>query len=112
MRLQILLFAFFCFLFLNAKSQEQPVEDQNFEATPHASLNKGLFGRVIESKTNKGVDAASVQVFALLRTSDGEKYDSLIAGMLTKQNGEFNFINLTLPDSFSVKVTAQGFAEN
>jgi outer membrane receptor protein involved in Fe transport len=112
MRLQILLFAFFCFLFLNAKSQEQPVEDQNFEATPHASLNKGLFGRVIESKTNKGVDAASVQVFALLRNSDGEKYDSLIAGMLTKQNGEFNFINLTLPDSFSVKVTAQGFAEN
>ena len=32
--------------------------------------------------------------------------------MLTKPNGDFNFVNLALPDSFSVRITAQGFAEN
>lgn len=112
MRLRFTLFAAVCLLFFHAQSQEQPVEDQNFDAPPHASLHKGLFGRVIESKSNKGVEAASVQVFASLRDNGGQKYDSLIAGMLTKQNGEFNFTNLTLPDSFSIRVTAQGFSEN
>ena len=113
MRLKILLIAVVCLLFLNAQSQEQPgVEDQNFESSPRASLNKGLFGKVTESKSNKGVEAASVQVFALMRNSEGEKYDSLIAGMLTKPNGYFNFTNLTLPDTFDIRITAQGFADN
>ena len=112
MRIQILLFAVACLLFFSARSQEQPVEDQNFDPAPRASLHKGLFGRVIESKTNKGIEAASVQVYALIKSGEGQRYDSLIAGMLTKQNGEFNFTDLTLPDSFSVRVTAQGFAEN
>ena len=112
MRSSFLLVVVICLLYSNAQSQEQPVEDQNFDPAPRASLHKGLFGKVTESKTNKGVEAASVQVFALLRDGEGMKYDSLIAGMLTKQNGEFNFINLTLPDSFSIRVTAQGFAEN
>lgn len=112
MRIQILLTAIISLLFFNAQSQEQPVEDHNFDPAPRASLNKGLFGRVIESQTNKGLEAASVQVFALMKNNPGERHDSLIAGMLTRQNGEFNFINLTLPDSFSIRVTAQGFAEN
>jgi outer membrane receptor protein involved in Fe transport len=112
MRLRLLLITISCLLFFGAQSQEQPVEDQNFDQAPRPSLNKGLFGRVIESKSNKGLEAASVQVFAMLRNAGGQKYDSLIAGMLSKQNGEFNFIDLTLPDSFSIKVTAQGFAEN
>jgi outer membrane receptor protein involved in Fe transport len=112
MRSRFLLVALICLFYFNAQSQEQPVEDQNFGPAPRASLNKGLFGKVIEGKSNKGVEAASVQVFALMINGDGQRYDSLIGGMLTKPNGEFNFINLTLPDSFSVRVTAQGFAEN
>ena len=113
MRLKILLIAGVCLLFLSAQSQEQQgVEDQNFESAPRPSLNKGLFGKVTESKSNKGVEAASVQVFALMRNSEGEKYDSLIAGMLTKPNGYFNFTNLTLPDTFDIRITAQGFADN
>lgn len=113
MRLKFLLIAVVCLLFINAQSQEQQgIEDQNFESAPRASLNKGLFGKVTESKSNKGVEAASVQVFALMRNSEGQKYDSLIAGMLTKPNGYFNFTNLTLPDTFDIRITAQGFADN
>lgn len=113
MRLRILLAGLICLSFSNVFSQEQPpVEDNSFDGAPRASADKGLFGRVVESKTNKGVEAASVQVFALKRDTAGEKYDSLIAGMLSKANGNFNFVNLVLPDSFSVRITAQGFAEN
>jgi outer membrane receptor protein involved in Fe transport len=112
MRLKFLLSALICLLVFNTNGQEPPNEGLNVEPAPRASLNKGLFGRVTESKSNKGVDAASVQVFALKRDVGGEKYDSLIAGMLTKPNGDFSFKNLTLPDSFSIKVTAQGFSEN
>ena len=112
MRLKILLIAFVCLSFIRGWSQDQPVEETSFDAIPRASLNKGLFGKVVESKASKGVEAASVQVFAVLRDTAGQKYDSLIAGMLTKPNGDFNFIDLSLPDTFSVKVTAQGFAEN
>ncbi len=87
-------------------------ESSSFDGAPRASLKKGLFGKVVDSKNNKGIDAASVQVFALLRGADGVQRDSLIAGMLTKPNGDFNFLDLRLPDSFSVRVSAQGYAEN
>jgi outer membrane receptor protein involved in Fe transport len=38
-------------------------------------------------------------------------FDSLIAGMLTKNNGEFKFENFNIPDSFIVTVSNLGFAE-
>ncbi|RYF87942.1 MAG: carboxypeptidase regulatory-like domain-containing protein, partial [Chitinophagaceae bacterium] len=112
MRLRILLLVLVCGSFFTAVSQEQPIEDNTVEGAPRASVDKGLFGRVVDSKSGKGLDAASVQVFAHTRDTTGKQRDSLIAGMLTKPNGDFNFVNLTLPDSFSVKVTALGFAEN
>jgi outer membrane receptor protein involved in Fe transport len=69
-----------------------------------------IYGKVIDSKTNKGVEAASVQVF--LRTKDslaGVKKDSLIGGMLSKPNGDFNFENLPLIDTFKFIISAVGF---
>jgi outer membrane receptor protein involved in Fe transport len=87
-------------------------ESATYETAPRALARKGLFGRVVESKGNKGIEAASVQVFALLRDSAGKAKDSLIAGMLTHANGDFAFDNLNLPDSFSVRISAQGYAEN
>lgn len=112
MRLKILLFVTVCLTYLNAISQEQPIEESNFDRPPRASQAKGLYGRVVDTKTSKGIDAASVQVFANFRDAAGQKYDSLIGGMLTKPNGEFNFVGLNLPDTFSVKISAQGFGEN
>jgi outer membrane receptor protein involved in Fe transport len=69
-----------------------------------------IYGKVIDSKTNKGVEAASVQVF--IRTNDSlekVKKDSLIGGMLSKPNGDFNFDNLPLIDTFKFIISAVGF---
>ena len=94
-------------------AQDQPVEEtQTYESVPRAITRKGLFGRVVESKGNKGIEAASVQVFALSKDDAGKRRDSLIAGMLSRPNGDFSFDDLNLPDSFEIRVSAQGYADN
>lgn len=91
---------------------QEPVEEASFEPSPRRSAQKGLFGKVVDSKSKKGVEAASVQVFSLERDSIGKTTEQLIGGMLTQANGDFNFVGLNLPDSFAVRVSAQGYADN
>lgn len=112
MRLKIFLIAFNCCFIFAAAAQDQQIEEASFNSEPRASIKKGLFGRVVESKARKGIEAASVQVFELTRDSLGKSAENLIGGMLTQPNGDFNFIGLTLPDSFAIRVSAEGFAEN
>ncbi|MBL7736577.1 MAG: TonB-dependent receptor [Chitinophagaceae bacterium] len=68
-----------------------------------------LYGKVVDSKTKKGVEAVSVQV--VIQNPDSPGMDSVLAGMLTKPNGDFGFINLPLPEYFTVRFTAVGFGE-
>src|SRR3990170_4426659 len=104
MRLKIYLLAVISVFCLHAGAQEQ-MEETSFESNPRASAKKGLFGKVVESKSNKGIEAASVQVFQLSRDSTGNPIENLIGGMLTQPNGDFNFTDLNLPDSFTVRVS-------
>ncbi len=87
-------------------AQEHPPEHSPDAESRERSIS-GLFGKVVENNTNKGIEAASVQVFARI---DG--VDSLIAGMLTKANGDFLFPNLNLPGRFTIMITALGYGEN
>ena len=61
-----------------------------------------LFGKLVDPKTNKGVEAASVQLFIT-------KNDSLVSGMLTKPNGDFSFLNPPAAESFTVVISAIGY---
>lgn len=96
-------------LVCSAIFSQEPGQEQSFEPQTRSTSTPGLFGKVVDNKTNKGIEAASVQVFA---KKSGATSDTLIAGMLTKPNGDFAFPYLAFPDSFSVTVTALGFAEN
>lgn len=103
--------ALLCCVFsvVSAQDEQYDVPVEKRVATRPARL----YGRIIDSKTNKGIDAASVQVFisfsdSLTRT----KKDSLVAGTLTKPNGDFSFRNIHLPDTFTVKFTAIGYTES
>ncbi|MFT3823298.1 MAG: outer membrane beta-barrel family protein [Chitinophagaceae bacterium] len=70
-----------------------------------AQMNVGHFyGKVVDAKTNKGIDAASVQ----LVLNRGGK-DSIISGMLTKSNGDFSLENLPIFGNFRLKITAIGY---
>ena len=69
-----------------------------------------FYGRIVDAKTNKGIDAASVQlVQSKMDSATRKPKDTIIAGMLTKGNGDFSLSNLPIFGQFRLKVTAIGY---
>ncbi|MEO7210141.1 MAG: TonB-dependent receptor, partial [Chitinophagaceae bacterium] len=77
-------------------------------------MNAGhLYGKIVDSKTNKGIELASVQL-------TGQKFDSatrkmqigIIATVLTKTNGDFSLENIPVFGEFNMNVSALGYADN
>jgi outer membrane receptor protein involved in Fe transport len=101
--LGLLCFTFFSYLSVHAQVEREDPPPAN---NPLIKLNEqSVFGKVLDNKTNKGLEAASVQLFAYL---PGGK-DTLAAGMFTKSNGDFRFDNLPPADSFKVVITGIGY---
>ncbi|MEP6628353.1 MAG: TonB-dependent receptor plug domain-containing protein, partial [Ginsengibacter sp.] len=77
-------------------------------------INSGnrVYGKVIDIQKNKSVEDASVQLFAKINSIDnnGAK-DSLIAAMLTKPNGEFNFEKVSPFKNLKLVISAVGYGE-
>lgn len=71
-----------------------------------------FYGRIVDAKTNKGVDGATVE---LLRS----RYDSVsqtqkqvvVQGQTTKANGDFSFEDLPVFGNYTLKVTAVNYSE-
>jgi outer membrane receptor protein involved in Fe transport len=69
-----------------------------------------FYGKVVDSKTNKGMDGVSVQ---LVQT----KYDpvthtpkdSIIAGLITRRSGDFSLENLPIFGNFHLRISAIGY---
>ena len=69
-----------------------------------------MYGKIIETQTGKPIDAASVQlVQSRFDTVTKKRKDVVIAGMLTKANGEFAMENIPLFGQSKLKITAIGF---
>lgn len=77
------------------------------------NMNVGHFyGRVVDAKTNKGIDAASVELITT-------KYDSathapknvVIKAALTSSNGDFSLENLPIFGNYKLKITAINYDE-
>ncbi|WP_207493406.1 outer membrane beta-barrel family protein [Aridibaculum aurantiacum] len=75
------------------------------------NMNVGhLYGKIVNSKTNKGIDGASIQLM-------GNRFDSAtrkmvpatIRAMVTASNGDFSMDNLPVMGNFTLKVSAIGF---
>ncbi len=75
------------------------------------NMNVGHFyGKIIDSATNKGVEAASVQLIQnKLDTITKKRKDVVVSGMLTSKKGEFSLENLAVMASYKLKITAIGF---
>ena len=75
------------------------------------NMNMGRFyGRIVDGKTNKSVEAASVQLIqSKMDTATKKRKDVVIAGQLTKGNGDFSLENLPIMGQFKLKVSAIGF---
>jgi outer membrane receptor protein involved in Fe transport len=84
---------------LSANAQENATRNK-----PAAAGAGKLFGKIVDSKNNKGIDAASVQLFQ-------KNTDALAGGMLTKPNGDFDISNISVTDTFRLVATAIGYAK-
>src|SRR3954465_5096067 len=75
------------------------------------NMNLGHFyGKVVDSATNKPIDAASVQLIQNKFDSVTKKRkDIIVSGMLTTRKGEFSLENLPIMGSYRLIITAMGY---
>ena len=78
------------------------------------NMNVGHFyGKIIDSATNKPIEAASVQLLQNKFDSASKKRkDVIVAGMLTTKKGEFSLENLAVMASYKLVITAIGYKKN
>ena len=74
-------------------------------------MNIGRFyGKIVDSKTNKGMEAVSVQLIqSKFDTISKKRRDTVLAGMFTPKSGNFSFENLPLFANFKLSITAIGY---
>ena len=69
-----------------------------------------FYGKVVDSKTGKGMDGVSVQL--IMTKFDPVKHaqkDTVIGGMITERKGDFSFENLPILGNFRLKITTVGY---
>ena len=69
-----------------------------------------FYGKIVDSKTNKGIDGVSVQLYQnKMDTATKKRKDVPISGMITESKGNFSLENLPIFGSFHLKITAIGY---
>lgn len=72
--------------------------------------NGRFYGRIIDEKTDKGIDAASVQLIGSKFDSVNKtRRDTIISGMLTRKSGDFSLENLPVMGKYRLSVSAIGY---
>lgn len=95
------------FLLLNVSAQVEGEQQQQQEYMPSefSVRSNKIYGKILDKKTGKPIEAASVQVFSLVEN----KQDSLLTGMLSRPNGDFNFSDLPSVTGFRIVISALGY---
>lgn len=69
-----------------------------------------FYGKVVDSKTDKGIDGVSVQLIqSKFDTVTRKRRDTVISGMITGRKGDFSMENLPIFGNFRLKITAIGY---
>src|SRR5580692_6415033 len=69
-----------------------------------------FYGRIVDGKTNKGIDGVSVQLIgSKFDTATKKRKDVAVAGMITASKGNFSFENLPLFGNYHLKISAIGY---
>src|SRR5688500_7962501 len=95
-------FLFFNFLFLSVHAQIDREQQPSSDMPGFQIKSNRLYGKLIDNKTGKPVEAASVQLFL----ADN---DSIVSGMLSKPNGDFSFSEIPAEKNLKVVITAIGY---
>ena len=69
-----------------------------------------FYGKIVDAKTNKGLDGVSVQLIqSKFDTSSKKRKDTVISGMITASKGNFSLENLPIFGNLRLKITAIGY---
>ncbi|MEI2756590.1 MAG: outer membrane beta-barrel family protein [Chitinophagaceae bacterium] len=72
--------------------------------------NGSLYGKLIDSKSGKPIEYASVQLLQnKFDSATKRKVDVVVGGMLTKANGEFRLENVPVMGKLKLKISVVGF---
>ena len=73
-------------------------------------MTGGFYGKILDSITNKPLEAASVQLIQYkLDTATKKRKEVVINGMLTKANGQFNMEGVPIMGQYKLRISAIGF---
>lgn len=99
-------------VFLSLISFAQPQNGGGGRA-PGGQMPTGRFyGKVVDSKSGKPIEYASVQlVQTRMDTVTKKRKEVVVAGMLTKANGDFSLENVAVFGPSKLKITVVGFKE-
>ena len=69
-----------------------------------------FYGKVLDAKTNKGMDGASIQLIqSKYDPATHAQKDTILSGMITGKRGDFSLENLPIFGNFRLKITAIGY---
>jgi outer membrane receptor protein involved in Fe transport len=106
----VFLMAFCLFAATNANAQMPP----GMGGRPAGqSMNVGHFyGKIVDEKTNKGIEAVSVQLLSTkFDTISKKRVDTILGGMLTRKSGDFSIEGLPVFGKYRLRITAIGYKE-
>lgn len=72
--------------------------------------NGTLYGKIIDSKTGKPIELASVQLIGQADSARKNQTGQVVAGMITRSNGEFRLENVPVNKKYNLTVTVIGFS--
>lgn len=101
----------FCITLWNATFSQMPGGMGGGRGMGGQNMNMGRFyGKVVDAKTNKGLEAVSIQLIQnKFDTVTKKRKDTVISGMLTSKSGDFSLENLPIMGNFKLKITAIGY---
>lgn len=77
------------------------------------AMNIGrVYGKIVDNKTNKGLEGVSVQyIQSKFDTATRKRKDTVLAGMFTRNNGDFSLEGLPIFGNARIKFTTIGYKE-
>jgi hypothetical protein len=79
-------------------------------AVADKTQHRHFYGKVVDGKTNKGIDGASIElVQSKFDTVTKKRKDVAIKAQLTQSNGDFSLENLPIMGQFKLKISAIGY---
>lgn len=103
----------FCSLFVLvlSASAQMPGGMRGGMGANSQNMNVGHFyGKLVDSKTNKGLEAVTVQLVGnKFDTATKKMKEVILSTLITKANGDFSFDNLPVFGNFKFKASALGY---